>query len=272
MRILVFLLMLALTAPAAAQTVERAYGRDARQRLDFTAAAAPGAPLVLFIHGGAWSFGDKRAAAHMAAHFHEAGYAFAAINYRLVPHVNVDDQANDVAAALASLLADARRDGLDPGRIVMIGHSAGAHLAALVGTDPSYLTAHGIRLSAIGIVLLDGAGYDIARQIQSARPLLRRLYIEAFGPDGRDHRTLSPATHAASPNAAEFLILHVGGRSDSRVQSELLAAGLQAAQTPATVAAVDGTHAQIFRRFGEPGHRATELADAFVRRRFGASR
>lgn len=272
MRILVFALMLALTAPAAAQTVERAYGRDARQRLDFTPAAAPGAPLVLFIHGGAWSFGDKRAAAHMAAHFHEAGYAFASVNYRLVPDSSVERQGEDVAAALASLLGD-QGLAVDRDRIVLIGHSAGAHLAALVGTDPRYLAAHRIAVGAIaGIVLLDGAGYDVPRQMGAAGPFLRRMYVNAFGTDEAVQRRLSPLTHAAAPNAAEFLILHVAGRPDSRGQSEALAAALNAARTPATVAAVDGTHAQIFRRFGEPGHRATALTDAFVQRRFGAPR
>lgn len=261
------LLLLLLAAPASAQTVERAYGPDPRQRLDFTPATRDYAPLVLFIHGGAWSFGDKRIAAHMAAHFTGQGYAFASINYRLVPDASVERQAEDVAAALASLI--------DRGRpaVLLIGHSAGAHLAALVGTDPRYLAAHRLSLGAIGgVVLLDGAGYDVPRQMAAAGPLLRRVYVNAFGTDETVQRRLSPLAHAAAPNAAEFLILHVASREDSRSQSEALAAALRAARTPAEVEAVDGTHAQIFRRFGQSGHRATELTDAFARRRFGESR
>lgn len=263
MKRIFFALLLLLTAPAVAQTVERPYGADPRQRLDFTPAARADAPLVLFIHGGAWSFGDKRIAAHMARHFHARGYAFASINYRLVPNVSVEQQADDVAAALASLIGRARRP------VMLVGHSAGAHLAALVGSDPRYLAAYRIPPDAIaGVVLLDGAGYDVPRQIDTAGPLLRRMYLRAFGRDEAGQIRLSPIAHAAAPNAAEFLILHVASRADSRAQSEALAAALRAARTPARVEAVDTSHAGIFRQFGQPDHRATLLVDAFARALF----
>jgi arylformamidase len=255
------LLLLLAAAPAFAQTVEQPYGPDVRQRLDYTPAERADAPLVVFIHGGAWSFGDKRIAAHMARHFHARGYAFASVNYRLVPGATVDQQADDVAAALASLIGRARLP------VMLIGHSAGAHLAALVGTDPHYLAAYRIPPEAVaGIVLLDGAGYDVPRQIESAGPWLRRIYLRAFGADEAAQRRLSPIAHAAAPNAAEFLILHVADRPDSRAQSEALAAALNAVRTPARVESVEGTHAQIFRQFGEVGHRATGLTDAFSAR------
>src|SRR5947208_8773850 len=123
---LLLLLSLLLAIPVVAQptpfpagTVEIAYGADARQRLDFTPAARPGAPLVVFIHGGAWSMGDMAMAGHMAAHFHARGYAFASLDYRLVPDANPQQQAEDVAAAIARLLGDARRLGVDPGRVMI---------------------------------------------------------------------------------------------------------------------------------------------------------
>lgn len=257
------LLLLLFAAPAAAQTSERAYGPDPRQRLDFTSGGVRDGPLVVFIHGGAWAFGDKRIAAHMAAHFRELGYSFAAINYRLAPAVTVGQQAGDVAAALASLGVGRRIP------VLLIGHSAGAHLAALVGTDPRYLEAHRVDIGVVkGIVLLDGAGYDVPRQIETAGPLLRRMYLNAFGRDEAAQIRLSPITHARAPNAAEFLILHVASRPDSRAQSEALGAALRAAGTPASVEAVEATHASIFRGFGGQGHRATEHADAFAARLF----
>lgn len=279
--VLLLLLSVLLALPLAAQrmrtpspdgTVELAYGADPRQRLDFTPAPARGAPLVLFIHGGGWRRGDKRIAGHMAAHFHSRGYAFAAINYRLVPDSRPDQQAADVAAALARLLGDARRLGLDPDRIMLIGHSAGAHLVALVGTDPSYLAAHRIPLSAIdGVVPLDGAGYDVPRQLAAAGPLLRRLYVNAFGEDPSYQRRVSPVAHAGRPNAERFLILHVASRpDDAGAQSAALGGALRQAGTPADVAAVDGNHMTVFRGFGRPGHQATALTDAFAARIFGS--
>ena len=272
-------LSLALAVPVAAQRgpapspeglVELAYGDDPRQRLDFTPAPARSAPLVLFVHGGGWRRGDKRIAGHMATHFHGRGYAFAAINYRLVPDARPDAQAADVAAAIAMLVRDARWFGVDADRIMLIGHSAGAHLVALVGTDPTYLAAHRIPISSIdGVVPLDGAGYDVPRQLAAAGPLLRRIYLNAFGDEPGYQRRVSPISHAASPNAARFLILHVASRpDDAGAQSTALAAALQRARTPAEVEAVEGTHMTIFRGFGGAGHRATELVDAFAERIF----
>ena len=273
-----FALFLLIAFPVAAQrtpypdgTVEITYGGDARQRLDFTPAPGPRAPLVLFIHGGAWSAGDKTMAGHMAAHFHARGYAFASVNYRLVPDADPRQQAGDVAAAIANLLRDARRLGLDGERVMIVGHSAGAHLAALVGTDPAYLAAHRLPVSTLsGVILLDGAGYDVPAQMNRGGPFLRRLYGNAFGSDPAFQRRASPTLQAAAPNAGRFLILHITSRpDDSGAQSLRLAGALRAAGTPAEVVAVDNTHAEIFRQFGEPGHVATERTDAFAREVFG---
>lgn len=275
---LLALALLLLAPPLAAQrmraspppgTVEIAYGADPLQKLDYTHIAGRDAPLVLFVHGGGWRRGDKRMAAHMAAHFHDEGYAFASVNYRLVPDATVDQEAQDVAAALARLL---REPGVDGRRILLIGHSAGAHLVALVGTDPSYLGAHDIPLSAIaGVVPLDGAGYDVPRQLAAAGPFLQRLYTNAFGTDPAFQRRVSPINHVTAPNAGRFLLLHIASRpDDSGAQSEALGAALRAAGTPAEVESVDGSHGDIFRGWGQPGHRATALTDAFARAAFGS--
>lgn len=258
-------LLVMLASPAPAQTTERAYGAEPRQRLDLTPAASRDAPLILFVHGGAWSFGDKRAAAHMAAHFHARGYAFASINYRLVPNATVEQQAEDVAAALASLVRDAVALRVDARRIILIGHSAGAHLAALVGTDPRYLARHRLTVGTIdGVVLLDGAGYDVPRQIAEAGPLLRRMYVNAFGSDETAQRRLSPVTHAAAPNAPSFMIIHSSRRADSSAQSKSFAEALTGGGSAVVVTPVDDSHAGIFRRFGQPGHRTTAEVDAFA--------
>jgi acetyl esterase/lipase len=257
--------------PTAPVTIEVSYGQAPRQRLDFTPAGR-GAPLVLFVHGGGWMIGDKRIARHMAAHFHDRGYAFAAVNYRLVPEATPAGQAADVAAALARLLADPAAYGIDRRRVILIGHSAGAHLAALVGTDPSYLRAERLPISTIGgIVLLDGAGYDVAAQMGRGGRLVRRMYARAFGDDPAFQRRVSPTLHAAAPNAGRFLIFHIASRpDDSGAQSEQLAHALRAAGTAAEVVSVDNSHAEIFRRFGTAGHRATQGTDAFAEAIFGS--
>ena len=278
MRILLAaLLAFFLAVPLAAQrtswpagTTELAYGADPLQRLDFTPGAGRPAPLFIFIHGGGWSFGDKRMAGHMAVHARAQGWAFASLNYRLVPAANPQQQAEDVAAAIARLVRDADELEIDPARIILSGHSAGAHLAALVGTDPRYLAAHRLPISTLaGIVLLDGAGYDVPAQMARGGPLLRRMYARAFGDDPAFQARVSPTLQAAAPNAGRFLILHITSRpDDSGAQSQRLAEALRAAGTPAEVVAVDNTHAEIFRLFGQPGHVATERTDAFAREVF----
>ncbi|MDQ8756188.1 alpha/beta hydrolase [Sphingosinicella sp. LHD-64] len=271
-----FALLIILMMPAFGQsdgtpprTAEIAYGPHPRQRLDFTPAAGREAPLVLFVHGGGWRRGDKRMAAHMAAYVRGRGFAFAAANYRLVPDATVAQQAGDVAAALARVM---REPGVDPRRILLIGHSAGAHLVALAGSDPAYLAAHRIPLSAIGgVAALDGAGYDVPRQMAQSGQFLRRLYTNAFGDDPAAQHQVSPIAHAAAPNAQRFLILHIASRpDDSGAQSQALGTALRRAGTQAEVAAVEGTHAQIFREWGTPGHRATALTDAFAQEVFGS--
>ena len=246
---------------------EISYGRDPLQRLDLVAPAGNRRPpLIVFIHGGGWSIGDKRqAVGAKAGHFVGNGFAFASVNYRLVPQVTVEQQAADIAAAIARLRALAKASNYDGERIVLMGHSAGAHLAALVGTDPRYLAAAGVPMKAVrGIVLLDGAGYDVARQMARPNPVAA-MYDAAFGKDPARQRALSPTLHAAAPNVASWLILPIERRADSIAQSRGLAAALGKAGASARVVPVPGeSHGSLNRGLGEDGDFATGEVDRFL--------
>lgn len=262
------------TAPAAAAPKrDLAYGTLAEQRLDYypPAVATGGAPpLVVFVHGGGWEHGSKDNATGAAKirHFTGQGYAFATINYRLVPDATVEQQAQDVATALAWLLAHARTLGFAPSRVVLMGHSAGAHLAALVGTDPRYLEAAGLTLDRLrGVVLLDGAAYDVPAQMAEAGRFMRPIYAKAFGGDPERQRALSPIAHAGVPNVASFLILHAD-RDDGRRQSEALAAALRSALTKVTLQGFEGRglrgHVAMNRQLGEADYPATAVVDRWL--------
>jgi arylformamidase len=261
------------TSASAAGSVEYAYGSDPLQKLDFwRASSARPAPLVVFVHGGSWKNWDKRngTGAQNVEHLTGEGFAFASINYRLVPNATVEQQAADVASAVAWLRSNAARLGIDPSRIVLMGHSAGAHLVALVGTDPRYLAAAGLSLPAIrGVITLDGAAYDVPRQMAGAGPLLRKTYLEAFGADPERQRALSPTLQAAAPNAPAFLIAHID-RDDSKAQAEELGTALKQAGTLAEVDGFDGTgmrgHFQINFALGSAGYPATAVVDAWLRK------
>ncbi len=260
--------------------VERAkqtlsYGNDRLQALDYWPAARHDAPLVVFVHGGGWKRGDKQMMEGSAKleHWHSLGYAVASVNYRLVPDNSVEEQAADVARALGYLKARAATLGFDPARMALVGHSAGAHLVALVGTDPQYLRAAGLTLADIrGIVPLDGAAYNVGEQIADGGRFMNKTYIQAFGTDPARQNRLSPTLQAAAPNAPEFLILHVQ-RKDGIRQSEELAAALRKSGTPVTVQGFDGRglkgHAEINRQLGEADYPATPVVDAFLARIFG---
>ena len=254
---------------------ELAYGTDRLQKVDVWPGTTKGAPLVVFVHGGGWKRGDKSMMKGSAklSHWQAQGYAVASVNYRLVPAATVEQQAQDVADAVALLKREAGRLGYDASRIVLVGHSAGAHLVALVGTDPAYLRKAGLGYRDIdGIIPLDGAAYDVPAQMDENARLMGDTYEQAFGTDPERQKALSPTFHAAAPNAPSFLILHVQ-RRDGTQQSRGLARALQGAGTQASVEAVDGRglrgHAEINRKLGEPDYPATALVDRYLAARFG---
>lgn len=254
-----------------------AYGADVAQHLRYWPAtggsnsATGSAPLILFVHGGGWRMGSKENATGRAkvAHFPAQGYALASIDYRLVPSATVEQQAADVAASLAWLIRNAAMLGIDPGRIVLMGHSAGAHLVALVGTDPAYLERAGVGATALrGVIALDGAAYDVPAQMQDGPPMMQDIYMQAFGKDAARQRALSPTLHAAAPNAPAFLILHVQ-RQDGARQSRALADALRAAGTAVELRAITGQglrgHMEINRSLGEPDYPATGVVDSWLK-------
>lgn len=260
-------------APVPGKT-DIAYGADPLQHLDFWRAKGPDAPLVIFVHGGGWKRGDKSntTGAAKVSHSLAAGNAFASIDYRLVPAATVEQQAQDVADAVAALRGQAAKLGFDPNRIVLMGHSAGAHLAALVGTDPRYFATAGMKPDAVrGVILLDGAAYDVPRQIAEGGNFMHDTYVQAFGSDPARQKALSPTFQVAAPNAPDFLILHIA-RDDGTAQSTALGAALRAAGTPAEVKAVEGKglrgHMEINRKLGDPDYPATALVDAYLKRQF----
>jgi len=252
------------------------YGRNALQTLDvWRAKDAKGpAPLVVFVHGGGWKRGSKDNATGQfkPAHYPSEGYVFASINYRLVPAATVEQQAADVASAVKTLVGRADTLGIDRRRIVLMGHSAGAHLVALVGTDERYLKGAGLSFADIaGVIPVDGAAYDVPAQMQDGPPIMQATYKQAFGTDPARQKALSPTLQAAAPNAPQFLLLHVQ-RPDGVRQATALGNALRAAGTRVEFGSFPGEglqgHAEINRRLGDPAYAPTATVDAWLKRLF----
>jgi len=250
---------------------EFSYGSDALQKLDYWKPTTPGSPLVIFVHGGGWKRGDKSmSVGDKSSHYLQQGYAFASVNYRLVPSCTVEEQAQDVAHAVAYLVRNAEKLGFDGKRVALIGHSAGAHLVALVGTDLSYLKIAEVAPKSVrGVIPLDGAAYDVPRQIAEGGDFMHDTYLQAFGTEPERQKKLSPTAQAAAPNAPAFLILHVQ-RVDGTAQSIALGEALRKAGTPAEVKGFEGQglkgHMEINRDLGKPDYPATPVVDAWLKK------
>jgi acetyl esterase/lipase len=230
-------------------------------------------PIVAFIHGGGWSIGDKSNSFHgaqKAPAFVERGYVFASLNYRLSPAVMHPAHVQDVAAAIAWLHEHAAAFGGDAQRLVVMGHSAGAHLAALVATDARRLGAHGLALSALkGSIPIDGAGYNIPEEMREMRRFgpLARMYRDAFGTDARVWEDASPGLHAAGARGMPpFFIPHTA-RAAAVQQSRELAEAVRRGGSPAeTFLSPNQNHMQINRQIGEPGDKVTAAMLAAIAR------
>lgn len=252
------------------------YGSNALQDLDFwRAKGAKGpAPLVVFVHGGGWKRGSKDNATGQfkPVHYPGEGYAFASINYRLVPDATVEQQAADVASAVKALVDRADKLGIDRQRVVLMGHSAGAHLVALVGTDERYLRGAGMGFTDIaGIIPIDGAAYDVPAQMKDGPQVMQATYKQAFGTDLARQKALSPTLQATAPNAPQFLLIYLqrpdGVRQAVALEKALVAGGSKVERGSFPGEGLQG-HAEINRRLGDPSYPPTATVDAWLKRVF----
>lgn len=194
---------------------------------------------LIYIHGGGWSEGDKSG---VDTRFTSLGYLVVSLNYRLYPDFRFPAMIADVKCAIRYLRAHARQYHLDPERIALVGHSAGAHLAALAGVadetagwDSGEYADQSSRVQAV--VALAGP-YDLSGHF----PLwVDELIQNVFGDEQR--LPASPISYV-SPDDPPFLIIH--GDADDVVpveQAEFFAQALQAAKVSVAVVIVkNGGH------------------------------
>ena len=239
-----------------------------RQKLDVYAPAdGKDHPVVVWIHGGGWKQGDKKGVGLKPRAFADHGFVFVSINYRLAPQATVGEMAGDVAKAVRWVHDHAKEYGGDPRSIFVMGHSAGAHLAALVCTDGRYLTAEGLTLGAVkGCVPVDVSVYDIPKRLKESGSVPPATFTAVFGENGEVHRAFSPALQAAKDKGVPpFLILHVADRPDTKAQSQWFADKLKEAGVPARVVAAEGkTHGTINSDLGKPDDKPTTAVFEFL--------
>jgi acetyl esterase/lipase len=247
-----------------------------RQVLDvYSPQDAKNLPVVFWIHGGGWQGGDKADVQVKPRAFTNKGFVFVSTNYRLLPSVDMATIVRDVAKSIHWVHDHIADFGGDPKRLLIMGHSAGAQLAALICTDERYLKAEGLSLAITkACVPVDGDTYDVPAMIETAEtrwrvhglPRPKFGHREKFGDDPAKHRDFSAVTHVAKDKGIPpFFILHVAAHPDTSAQAVRLGNVLKDAGLPATVfAAKDTNHTKVNADLGNPDDPATKALFEFL--------
>lgn len=190
-----------------------AYGASERERFDvYLPTQASPRWVIVMVHGGAWRAGDKAArpvVQNKVARWVPRGAVLVSLNYPLLPEAGPLQQAQAVARGLAAVQQRANAWGVDASQLVLIGHSAGAHLVALLSASPKLAQEAGAA-PWLGSVVLDSAGLDMVSLMQGKH---YRFHERAFGADPAYWQATSPY-HQLSREAVPMLITCSTERAD----------------------------------------------------------
>lgn len=264
-------------APPAQIQRDLAYGSDKQQRLDlYLPSNARQAPVLLMVHGGAWRIGDKGAAAvvdNKVKRWLPKGFIVVSINYRLLPTAAPLQQADDVARALVFVQQQARGWGGDPGKVILIGHSAGAHLVSLLAAKPQHAYDLGGK-AWLGSVALDSAAMDVEQIMQGTHA---RFYDQAFGKSPAYWVATSPLRQL-DKTATPLLAVCSSQRSDACPAAQKFAATAKRLGVNAQLLSQDRSHKAINQDLGADNAYTREVEgfmgslDSEVAQRLGLGR
>jgi len=230
--------------------LEEPYQNDGnpQHRLDiYTPAHNKPLTVLMHIHGGGWTKGDKKRMKTTGMFYASKGILFITPNYRLSPQFMHPNHVEDCAAALAWVFKHVDELGGDKSRIYLSGHSAGAHLAALLGTNGKYLQKYNIMHSDLaGVIALDTASFNLLSN-DNERIVMKRLIKKAFGNNRQTLKEASPF-YSIKDKAVYpmFLILNTTDRAAAAKGGKAFADKLMATGNKAQFVLVENhTHREM---------------------------
>jgi arylformamidase len=239
-----------------------AYGPDKLQAMDvYLPPNAKAAPIILMAHGGGWRRGGKANPGvyeNKVARWVPRGFIFVSVNYPMVPESDPVEQVDHIARGLAAVQAAAPDWGGDPSRVILMGHSAGAHLVSLLNADPARAAKLGAK-PWLGTVSLDSGALDVPAIMN--RPHLG-LYDTAFGEDPALWEAASPMHHLTK-DGPPWLGVCSSPRRISCSANETYADKAQSLGTRAAVLGQALNHGEINSELGKPGA-YTDAVEAFM--------
>ena len=243
---------------------------DKKDRLDvYVPAAATNAPVIVSIHGGGLRQGDKSGHVFVGQRFASAGHVTVVVNHRLSPGVSHPAHIEDIAAAVAWTKRNIAQYGGDPAKLFVIGHSAGAYLAALLVLDPRYLAAHGLTPADIrGVVPVSAFFYVDRPGVAPDRPK------DTWGIDANVWKAASPATYIRR-DVPPMLLLYADGDDTWRQQQqgEFFNSLRHAGQRDSELRMIRGrTHNTIWSEMAKPDDETARAILQFVGGRLGGTR
>ena len=218
-------------------------------------------PIMIFVHGGAWKYGNKSDYMEKAYYFAENGYVFASVGYPLHPGANYQEQTEKVALAIKWIYNNVNKYNGDKEKIILMGHSSGGHAISLLSTNQTYLQSAGLELDNIeATILLDSAGLDIVEIKEDFLFKFNIIYKPIFGDETYNLEIASPINYVVEEKAIpDFLIFYSNSNPSTKATAIHFDEKLIAENKNSEIHDSDLTHSEINQNIGTSGDETTEI-------------